>query len=150
MSTEQSANQRTLHNRRKFFQNSLAGFCSFAEELLGKPQHRISSLRESDNDVLGEMKPKVRNNVIISVRENQVFAKVEGSDTDREIFTITPQVSAVFNMFSGCNSIYSIAEAFAERFSLEQQNFVRDFFINLAEDGICFPADSGNRQELFS
>lgn len=126
--------------RRGFFRRLAGEGAALVDELQGRPQIRIDDLPKLPDAELAKQAPVIRDGITILPEEEQVGARLPGSEKTVILFPREPASLFIFNRLDGRTTLGQISRGLsAETGCTEEQSFaaVKALFFKLVRLRVC-------------
>jgi hypothetical protein len=130
--------------RRQILSTVAAELAAGSRKEQGQPAPRLTDLGLLPDETLANLIPQVPQNVHITVRDGQVFAKPAASVRERRLFPLEAPAVLVFNTFNGATTIQEAAGqlALAQTWAMPKAfAYTRGVFLWLIWNGVCRPVN---------
>jgi hypothetical protein len=137
----------TPPSRRVFARRAVAEALSFVEEVVGRPQRKLSDLADLPRERLGLLKGAVRRDIELTVTDaglSVVTRSADGACASRWVMACTAENTGVFNRLTGDLTLDEVAAEITADLGWPDErawDHTKSLFFELVERGVCLPAN---------
>jgi len=132
-------------NRRHFFRLFLRDLMVVGEELCGQGHFKLSDLGQLPASELGRICPRIADGRDVWVADETLWAAEGEASEPQRVGAAGPLEAWLLDRLTGTSSLDEIAASLAAAWKLEEEEGfrqARDFFLRLALNGLCVPANT--------
>jgi len=134
--------------RRKFFHKFLTETISFIEEINGRPQMRLSELKETPDEIIRTIVPKPNQHHHYYIEDGYVYKKKPELNMAEKIYELDPTEKYIIPLFDGKRSIEKISMYISNLLKLdynESYKKVKNLFLFLTKFNLFHPLHAHER-----
>jgi hypothetical protein len=131
-------------SRRQFLPALVNDFLVSSDEINGRPTYKLSDLGNWEDEVLGNVIPRVVKGCLITVKDGFVWGRPPKVNQPIKLFPLDSPARVAFNFINGTTSIQEISEEVCRTTGWEHErgfSYIRGLFLWLVLTRVCQPVN---------